>query len=138
MYQREVIGFEEAQIAMTTMLKETAADPRPVAIAVVDDRGDLVHFIRQDGARPLNSELAVKKAYTAARMRSDTAAFAERLRSQGRSVAEYGDSNLVSVQGGVCILKPGTETSLGGIGVSGLRADEDEALAKIGLSAMNL
>ena len=35
-------------------------------------------------------------------------------------------------------ISPSDEVFLGGIGVSGLRADEDEALARIGVQAMGL
>ena len=55
--------------------------------------------------------------------------------SQRRSAAEFGDPNLLALQGGVVI--PGPEgTALGGIGVSGLTAEEDEQIAKVGLQAI--
>jgi uncharacterized protein GlcG (DUF336 family) len=80
--------------------------------------------------------IARKKAYTAARTRSDTKAFTERLKGIGRLVMELGDSDLIGVQGGVTIA--GADGSpLGGIGVSGLAAEEDEAIAKIGLAAIS-
>ena len=57
---------------------------------------------------------------------------------QGRTVAEMGDPMLAAVQGGVVILHPGSGSIMGGIGVSGLSAQEDEDLAKIGLKALGL
>ena len=138
MYQKELIGLGETHKAISVMLEESAKDPRPVSIAIVDDMGELLFFVKKDGARTMNSQLAFKKAYTSSRMRTDSGAFALRLKEQGRSASDYGDPNLVNVQGGVCILKPGTQTCLGGIGVSGWAAPEDEALAKKGLEAMGL
>ena len=138
MYQKELIGMAETQAAVKVMLEECATDPRPVSIAIVDDMGEMLYFVKKDGARTMNSQLAVKKAYTSSRMRTDSGAFAQRLKEQGRSAADYGDPNLMGVQGGVCILKPGTQICLGGIGVSGWAAPEDEALARKGLEAMRL
>jgi len=53
----------------------------------------------------------------------------------GRSAVEFGDPNLLAVQGGVTIIAA-DGTPLGGIGVSGLAAEEDEAIARAGLSAV--
>lgn len=135
-YQRMVLSLNEAQKAMDSMLKEASKAPdRPVAIAICDDQGELVTFARMDKCAPLPLPIARKKAFTAARTRSDTKAFADRLKGLGRSVSDLGESNLLPVQGGVAIIaKDGSP--LGGIGVSGLAAEEDEAIARIGLSVI--
>jgi len=65
--------------------------PIAVAIAIVDDQGELVSFARMDRCAPQPRVIARKKAYTAARTRTDTKAYADRLKSQGRSVTEFGD-----------------------------------------------
>ncbi len=136
-YQKTVLSLDEAQKAMDRMLQEARKAPnRPIAIAIVDDQGDLVSFARMDKCAPQPPVIARKKAYTAARTRSDTAAYAERLKSQGRSVTEFGDPNLLALQGGVVITNPMDQSVLGGIGVSGLAAEEDEAIARIGLRAI--
>jgi glc operon protein GlcG len=136
-YQTPVLSFEEARRAMDRMLQEATKSPnRPVAIAIVDDQGELVSFARLDQCAPQPRVIARKKAYTAARTRTDTKAYADRLKSQGRSVTEFGDPNLLAAQGGVVITNPADQSVLGGIGVSGLSAEEDEALARIGLSAI--
>ena len=139
MYDEAVLGLTEARKAIQAMLDEAMKEPdRPVAMAVVDGHGRLVEFARMDRCRLLPQQLAYKKAYTAAIMRSDTAAVAERFKSSGRSVSDFGDPNMVAVQGGVAVQRPGDEVFLGGIGVSGLRAEEDEAMARIGVQAMGL
>ena len=137
MYDKQVLGMEQALAALNAMLQEGAKDPdRPLAFAIVDDLGDLVCFARMDRVNPLPHALALKKAYTSARMRSDTLAVGERMKTQGRSISDFGDPNLVSVQGGIVIM--GASGPLGGIGVSGRRAEEDEEIARVGLAAMNL
>ena len=82
--------------------------------------------------------LARNKAYTAAMRRMDTGAFAEQLKSQGRSVADFGDPQLVTLQGGLVIHAP-DGSLLGGIGVGGLPSGkEDEDIARAGLKALGL
>jgi len=49
-----------------------------------------------------------------------------------------GDPNLAAVQGGLVILHPETGAIMGGIGVSGLTAQEDEDIARLGLRALGL
>jgi len=89
MYQREVLGLSEARAAVEAALSEAYKQPeRPMAVAVVDDRGDLVYCARMDGAYPLYMHMAINKAYTAARMLRDTAAFAERERELGRELTQ--------------------------------------------------
>jgi len=135
-YQKAVLSLDDARRAMDRMLQEALKAPnRPVAIAISDDQGELVAFARMDKCAPLPLSVARKKAYTAARTRSDTKAFADRLKSIGRSAVEFGDPDLLAVQGGVAIVAA-DGMGLGGIGVSGLAAEEDEAIAKLGLAAI--
>ena len=85
-----------------------------------------------DNCAPLPRRLAVAKAYTASVMGNDTGNIAERMKTNNMKSADLGDPNLVFVQGGV-VIKADDGTILGGIGVSGLAAQEDEDLANLGL-----
>ena len=135
-FQKAVLSLDDARRAMERMLEEALKAPnRPVAIAICDDQGELVAFARMDKCPPLPLSIARKKAYSAALTRSDTKAFADRLKGMGRSTVDLGDPDLIGVQGGVAIVAP-DGAALGGIGVSGLAAEEDEAIAKIGLRAV--
>ena len=137
-YQKAVLSIEDARKALERILQEASKRPQqPIAVAIADDQGELVAFARMDGVAPQPPIIARKKAYTAARTRSDTKAYAERLKSQGRSVSEFGDPMLLALQGGVVIPNPSGEGVLGAIGVSGLTAEEDEALARVGLQAIS-
>jgi uncharacterized protein GlcG (DUF336 family) len=139
MYNKPILSLEQVQRAMAAMLERAAREPeRPVAIAIVDDTGNLLSYARMDRCRLIPQRLATRKAYTAALTGQDTLAYGERLKSQGRSTAELGDPSLTAIQGGVVVLHPGTGALLGGIGVSGLSAQEDEDLARIGLQALGL
>lgn len=135
--QKAVLSLEEARRAMDRMLQEANKEPnRPLAMAIVDDQGELISYARMDRTPPQPQMIARKKAYTAARTRSDTLAYAERLKGQGRSVTEFGDPNLIALQGGVVITNPADGSVLGGIGVSGRLAEEDEAVGRVGLKAI--
>ena len=80
-FQKPVLSLEEARRAMDRMLQEAQQkfQNRPVAIAIVDDQGELVSFARQDRCAPQPPTIARKKAYTAARTRSNTVDYAQRL-----------------------------------------------------------
>ena len=148
MHQKEVLGLSEARAAVEAALAEAAKEPdRPMVIAVVDDRGDLICFARMDGALPTFMQMAINKAYTAARMQRDTDSFGDWLQEKGRDLAVWTDNKLTSIPGGLCIIKPGkgylpigTKQGklLGGIGASGRSGKEDKAIALTGLKAIKL
>lgn len=139
MYEKSVLSLDQVQTSITAMLDKAKQEPdRPVAIAIVDELGNLLSYVRMDWCRVIPQRLAIRKAYTAALSGQDTVAYGERLKSQGRTVAEMGDPNLAAVQGGVAIQHPVTGFILGGIGVSGLSAQEDEDLARFGVQALKL
>ena len=136
MYNKPMLSLTQCQAAINAMVADFNKDPnrRPVDMAIVDDMGNLLAYARMDGChRPT---FAIDKAYTSAVRRMDTIAFAEQLKAQGRNVADLGDPQLVTIQGGLVI-----ETSdgrlLGGIGVGGLPSGkDDEDISRAGLAAL--
>jgi uncharacterized protein GlcG (DUF336 family) len=137
MYDKKVLGLEEAEVAVRAIIEEASKDPsRPMAIAVVDDRGDIISFVRMDGARPLNSEMATKKAYTSAFMRLDTRKWLERRQKEDYGKYEPVGADRTLVAGGLAIIKPDEAVVYGGIGTSGRKPNEDEDLAFVGLKAL--
>jgi uncharacterized protein GlcG (DUF336 family) len=139
MYQKPMLSLDQIRRAMDAMLDKATQEPnRPVAIAIVDDAGTLLSYSRMDHCRPNPQTFAVRKAYTSALSGQDSAVYAERLKSQGRSVSDMGNPNLVAAQGAVVILHPQSGAVLGAIGVSGLAAQEDEDLARLGMQSLGL
>src|SRR5437867_11608017 len=117
MYNKPMLSIDQVQRAMAAMLEKATQKPdQPVAIAIVDDVGNMVSYARMDRCRAIPQRMAVRKAYTAAMSGQDTLAYAERLKSQGRTVAEMGDPNLAAVQGGLVVLHTETGIIMGGIG----------------------
>ncbi len=132
------LTFQQIKLAMEAMIaKATQTPAEPVAMAIVDDTGNLRAYASMDNLRLFSRRHAARKAYTAAMLATDSGANAQRLHSQGRSVSELGDPQLTHGQGGLVIMKDGV--LLGGIGVGGYTSGQaDEDLSRIGLEAMNL
>jgi uncharacterized protein GlcG (DUF336 family) len=137
-HQRAMLNLDEALKAIDRMLQEANKNPnRPVEIAICDDQGELIAFARMDGCAPQPPIVARKKAYTAARARADTKAYAERLKGMGRSATEFDYSNLLAIQGGVVIYQPrGREYSRRDWFSAGSRRKRMKAIARIGLDVI--
>jgi glc operon protein GlcG len=115
--------LEQAQKAIAHALEKAKSDyNKPICVAIVDAYGFLVAFARQDGAPVRSVEISQRKAYTAVRMGVTTEAFLERIRKQNIEAGWFGDG-LCALPGGA-VFKDG-----GGIGISGLAAEQDQAIA---------
>lgn len=137
MYNKPMLSLDQAQAAIQAMIADYNKDPnrRKVDMAVVDDAGNLLAYARMD--RCLRPTFAIRKAYTSAVRSMDTAAFAEQLRSSGRSLESFNDPLLIALGGGLTVTKDGAV--LGAIGVGGLpTGQEDEDISRAGLAALNL
>jgi glc operon protein GlcG len=87
MPDRSSLSFAQVQSAMKAMIDKAMQTPEePVAMAIVDDTGNLVAYIKMDNLRLFSRRHALRKAYTAAIVGMDTGAHAQRLHSQGTHV----------------------------------------------------
>ena len=137
MYNKPMLSLDQAQAAIAAMIEDYNRDTnrRKVDMAVVDDAGNLLAYARMD--RCLRPTFALRKAYTSAVRGMDTAAFAEQLQTQGRSIESFGDPQLIALAGGVVVMHDGAV--VGAIGVGGLPSGlDDETIAKAGLRALNV
>jgi uncharacterized protein GlcG (DUF336 family) len=64
-----------------------------VAIAILDDGGHLLHFVRMDGATPTNAVIAVEKGRTAAMSRRTSGSWQERIKAQEAPQHAAGDAD---------------------------------------------
>jgi len=133
-----MLTMKQVQAAMNAIMGKAMQTPdQPVAAAIVDAAGNLEAYAKMDNLRIFSRRHALRKAYTAAVLGTDTGANAQRLHGQGRSISEMGDPQLTHGQGGLVIIKDGV--ILGGIGVGGYPSGQsDEDLSRVGLEAMGL
>ena len=133
---QDVVHWEAAAAAAAASARWADEAGIKVNIAVVDAGGNLAAFLRMPGAFLHSIEIAIDKAYTAASFGFPTsqwpAIFAED--EALRTIAHR--PRLVAFGGGVPIRQEGV--LIGGIGVSGGSAEQDEACAKAGLRAIGI
>jgi uncharacterized protein GlcG (DUF336 family) len=131
MKTRPALTLEDCERIAAGALAEARANNWTVAIAILDDGGHLLHFVRMDGATPTNAAIAQEKARTAALSRRTSGNWQERVKSRPELMKMPG---ILPVQGGVPILAEGT--CVGGVGVSGVQSHEDEQIARAGIRAV--
>jgi glc operon protein GlcG len=98
-------------------------------VAVVDTHGDLVAFVRMDGAQLASIAIAQGKARTAARYRRESRAFYNAYET-GHPYVSTLDPTLVASPGGIPLIEGGK--LIGAIGCSGGTGDQDAASCKAG------
>jgi glc operon protein GlcG len=127
----------EALAAVNAVRAQMQADGKPAAVAVVDSHGELLAFLRADGAKRGPIQIAINKAYTAVRERCPTVQIGRSVRDpqRGFDIAYYGDPRVVGWGGGIPIVHDGQV--LGAVGVSGLSEEEDMRLAAIGVATID-
>jgi glc operon protein GlcG len=131
--RQPVLGHAEAASAVDAIRRELDKIGKSAVIAVVDAHGELLAFLRMDGAQVGSIGLSLNKAYTAARLRRTSRALGERL-AKGIDLAYYGDPRYTGFGGGVPVIVDGA--TIGAVGVSALSDEEDEALANIGVAIL--
>jgi glc operon protein GlcG len=126
------IDYSEARRAVDLIIERASQMEKPVVIAVADCRGELISFARMDGAAISSGNIAINKAYTAARAGKPTQEIGEKVKhpERGHDIAYYGDPKFVGWGGGIPVWKDGQVA--GAVAVSGLSSTEDSALAALG------
>ena len=116
--------------AMVAAAKEAALRKSlPVAIVVVDEAGHPVQLERLDGAGPTAGTIAGMKASTAALYKIAT----KDMEAMAKHYPGLALPHFLPIQGGLPVFAKGE--CVGGIGVSGASAQDDEDTAKAGLAA---
>jgi glc operon protein GlcG len=103
----------------------------PQCIAVVDDAGRLLAFVRMDGAKFLSIRTAQRKALTAADRRSATGGLEA---GHDLKLGLVTEGRLTNLKGGLPIVVGGQV--LGAVGVSSGSGEEDLEVAKAGVAAI--
>lgn len=130
------LGDDDARTAIEVIRQELVARGRTAVIAVVDAHGETIAMLRMSGA-PLSSiNVALNKAYSAARLRRPSADVGRRVRhpEQGIDIAYYSDPRFIGFGGGLPVSLDGE--IVGAVAVSGLSDAEDEELSALGIAAI--
>lgn len=125
------IDAAAARRAIDAAMAAARANGWTVAVSVVDTHGELIAFERMDGVQYGSIEVSRQKAWTAARFRRDSKAFADSL-AAGR-LGSLSFEGVASVEGGILILAGGK--IVGAVGVSGASSAQDAQCARAGAEA---
>lgn len=113
---------------------------KPLTVAVLDAAGNIKALEREDGASNMRPDIAVGKANGALAMGLGSRALFERAKSEPffiQAMNELAGGSLVPVPGGVLIKDPDGQI-IGAVGITGDNSDNDEAAAKVGITAVGL
>jgi uncharacterized protein GlcG (DUF336 family) len=112
----------------------------PLAVAVLDDGGNLKAFAREDGAGILRQQIATGKAWGALGMGFGSRTLAKRAADNPAffgALFAASDGRIVPAAGGV-LIRDGAGEVVGAVGISGDISDKDEACALEGIQAARL
>mgnify|MGYP005837757865 CR=1 FL=1 len=127
------LTLADAQVIISAIQQTLESQHKGAAVAVVDHHGELLAFIRTDGCRYPSINIAINKAYTAAREHRPSKELGEASQREGFPMTNFGELRYVSWGGGVPVVYQGQIA--GAVGVSGLPEQEDMDLAALGIAA---
>jgi glc operon protein GlcG len=127
------ISIDQAKKAMVAAEAEARKNNWQVVISIVDTGGHLVMLQRLE-AQNASVDIAIGKARTAVNFRRPTKALEDSLAANGSALRILAVPGVTPLQGGLPIVVDGK--IIGGIGVSGVLATQDEMVAKAGLDTL--
>jgi uncharacterized protein GlcG (DUF336 family) len=130
---KKTLTLEAARVVLAAAEAEAVRNQWPVVIAVVDDGGHTIILSRQDGTQWSSVETAVEKARAAVAWKRPTRVLEEMV-NKGRTAFVSIAQGMAILQGGVPIEADGQ--IVGAVGVSGVKASDDELVALAGVNAL--
>ena len=130
--QKATLTLAGAKAIAAAAEAEATRNRWPVVIVVVDDGGYVILVQRMDQAQLGSIEVAIGKARSAVLFKRDTKQWEEAFKA-GR-LAPLAFPNLLPAEGGIPIEVKGQ--IVGGIGVSGVKPDQDARVARAGAAAV--
>lgn len=134
MTERREIGHAQARALVAMVADRLEAEGLGAAVAVVDPHGELIAFLRTDGCGLSSIDIAIHKAFSAARQGVESSVLGERSRTEGFPLTNFGDPRYVGWGGGVPIIVD--DKVIGAIGVSGLPEAADVELARWAVASL--
>ena len=128
------------QIISAALAASSKSGYKPMAVAVVDDAGNLKALAREDGASMFRVEVALGKAWGAVGMGVASRTLAERAKQNPNfflSLAATAQGRFLP-QTGAVVIKDASGAVIGAAGASGGTGDEDEEICIAGVKATGL
>jgi glc operon protein GlcG len=134
---RPILTLDVARKIVEACIAKAQQEGWKMHVAVIDIGGNLKAFARMDDAQLISEEVAMRKAYTAAALPRSTRETADLAYSnpERRPGGIAFLPHIAVIQGGLPIMTAGG-IHIGGVGVSGSTAQNDEACAQAGLDAV--
>ncbi|HXZ48648.1 MAG TPA: heme-binding protein [Usitatibacter sp.] len=130
---RKVLTLEAARVVLAACEAEALRHQWKVVIAVVDEGGHALVLARLDGAQWSSVETAVEKARAAVAWKRPSRLLEESVNA-GRTAFLSIAQGMAILQGGVPLEVDGQ--LVGAVGVSGVKASDDELIALAGVNAL--
>ena len=130
---KKSLDLAAARIAMAACEAQALGNGWKVVIAIVDDGGHAILVQRLDGTQWSSVATALGKARTAVAFKRPTRLLEEMVNG-GRTAFLSIPGEMVFLQGGLPIEREGE--IVGAIGVSGVKASDDERVAQAGIEAL--
>lgn len=128
MYQTVQLSLREALRIIEGVREILERDKLGAAVAVVDAHGELIAFVRTEGCPLPSINIAMHKAFTAAREGKESGEIGEAARQEGFALTNFGDLRYTGWGGGAPIMYE--EQVIGAIGISGLPEADDVLMAR--------
>lgn len=128
----KALTADAVKAVLTAAEAKARANSWNVSIAVVDPAGDLLGFLKLDGAATGTVQIAQGKARTSARFGRPSKVYADRITENQLNFLSV--DGVVALQGGLPIVVDGRV--IGAVGVSGVTSAQDEEVAAAGIAAI--
>lgn len=128
------VNHEQARKVLAAAIAESRKMGLPMAVAVVDNAGQLVAFERMDNTQTGSIGVSQDKAASAAMYRRSTKVFQDVLAAGGVGLRVLTLRGANAVEGGLPLMADGK--IVGAIGVSGGSSEQDGVVAKAGSDAL--
>src|SRR5580765_6771327 len=123
MYQTYHLSHNDALKIVSFIAAELEKQGKGAAIALTDTQGELLCMLRTDGCKLPSINIAINKAFTAARQQQESSEIGASSKTDGFPMTNFGDLRYTAWGGGGPIRYQGQV--VGAIGVSGLSEAED-------------
>ena len=133
MYQTNQLSLQEALQMINGVYETLEKDNLGAAVAIVDSHGELIAFARTEGCPLPSINIAIHKAFTAAREGKESGAIGQASREKDFAITNFGDLRYTGWGGGIPLVYEGSV--VGAIGISGLPEADDVTLSRQAVDA---